>query len=240
MRALPHILAVLAASALTAGASNTANAAGAAFAVDTAEISEIGSCKVESWFSWASNRDLVGTVNPACVFDLGRAVEMSAQIVRSRADGEFSNTIAPKAKTNVIPTAIGRLGVAVAGGATLDIATGEVANVFAYAPATLRLSETARININVGWLLDRTSDRNFLTYGLGTDLKLTDTVIYTAEVFGQAGHADDPAVTRARFQSGLRWRPVDRFSVDLIYGHNINGENAHWITLGSTIRFPAK
>ena len=44
---------------------------------------------------------------------------------------------------------------------------------------------------------------------------------------------------RPRFQTGVRYRPNEIFSVDLIYGHNITGENANWITLGTTIRFPA-
>src|SRR2546422_10010108 len=34
-----------------------ARAAGAAYQVDTVEISEAGACKIESWLSWASNRD---------------------------------------------------------------------------------------------------------------------------------------------------------------------------------------
>ena len=41
-----------------------------------------------------------------------------------------------------------------------------------------------------------------------------------------------------RLQTGLRYRPNEIFSVDLIYGHNITGENANWITVGTTIRFP--
>jgi hypothetical protein len=45
-------------------------------------------------------------------------------------------------------------------------------------------------------------------------------------------------VVRPRFQTGVRYRPDEIVSVDLIYGHNINGENANWITLGTTIRFP--
>ena len=38
----------------------------------------------------------------------------------------------------------------------------------------------------------------------------------------------------------MRYRPNEIFSVDLIYGHNITGENANWITLGTTIRFPVQ
>jgi hypothetical protein len=37
----------------------------------------------------------------------------------------------------------------------------------------------------------------------------------------------------------LRWRPIDRFSMDVILGRNITGENANWITLATSIRFPA-
>ena len=39
-----------------------------------------------------------------------------------------------------------------------------------------------------------------------------------------------PSVTRPRFQAGVRYRPNEIFSVDLIYGRNIMGENANWIT----------
>ena len=47
-----------------------------------------------------------------------------------------------------------------------------------------------------------------------------------------------PSVVRPRFQTGVRYRPNEIFSVDLIYGHNITGESANWITIGTTIRFP--
>ena len=43
-----------------------ARAAGAAYQVDTAEVSEAGACKVESWASFASNRDFFGAASPAC------------------------------------------------------------------------------------------------------------------------------------------------------------------------------
>ncbi|MFL5049773.1 MAG: hypothetical protein ACJ8D4_06655, partial [Xanthobacteraceae bacterium] len=60
----------------------------------------------------------------------------------------------------------------------------------------------------------------------------------TAEVFGQAGSAEINSVVQPRFQAGLRFRPVDRFNIDLIYGRNIAGENANWVTVATVIRFP--
>ena len=59
----------------------------------------------------------------------------------------------------------------------------------------------------------------------------------TAEVFGQAGVAENLPTVQPRWQLGLRYRPIDEFNVDLIYGRNITGENANWITLATVIRF---
>ena len=59
-----------------------------------------------------------------------------------------------------------------------------------------------------------------------------------AEVFGQLGVRQDAVgVTEPRFQVGLRWRPIDDFNVDLIYGRNVYGENSNWITLATVVRF---
>jgi hypothetical protein len=217
-----------------------ARAAGTAFGVDTAEVSEPGSCKIESWASRADNRDVVVTANPACVVDLLTPVELSTQAVRSRADGDWTGSIAPKAKAKIVPTQIGSFGFALAIGSMFDLTEGEQTTAYAYVPATLRLSEIVRINVNGGWLWDRTVDQHYLTYGIGLDWKLTDILILTVETFGQAGRSEEPAVTDPRFQVGLRLRPIDTLSFDLIYGRNINGEDANWMTLAMTVRFPPK
>ena len=241
---------MVAAATACAQAGSQAHAAGAAFAVDTAEISDVGNCKVEAWTSWANNgkgsagapgsADGLATVNPACVIETFSPTEISAQVVRSRGDDEWATSLTPKAKARLIPTAIGSFGFAAAVGASYDPKAHETTTVFAYIPATLRLSENVRINLNGGWQLDRTTDRHFATYGVGLDWRVTDTVILTAETFGQAGTAETASETRPRYQAGVRYRPVDQFNVDVIYGRNINGENADWLTVSTTIRFPPK
>ena len=218
-------------------------AANGAYAVDSADISEVGSCKLESWISTATNTDFSLVANPSCVADVGRPVEFSVLVNRSRSDGEWSTTFQPKAKTNLVPTGVGKFGFAMYAGASFDALTGDNLTTFAVVPATYRLSETMRINLNGGWLWDRTVDRHYLLYGIGWDWKFTDVLQLTIEAFGQAGRADTPSVTSPsvtwpRFQAGVRYRPNEIFSVDLIYGRNIMGENANWITLGTTIRFP--
>lgn len=233
------VASALAVMALAAAASR-AEAAGTAFAVDTAEVGDPGNCKVETWVSVAGNSDHLVTANPSCIVGLWTTTEISLQVQRSRADDEWSTSLTPKAKSRMLPTQIGAFGFAAATGFSVDPHAKEVTSVFGYIPATLRLSEIVRINVNGGWLLDREADRNFATYGLGLDWRMTETLTYTIETFGQiAAHVEAPE-TWPRFQTGLRYRPVDRFSMDFIYGRNINGENSNWFTVGSTIRFPAE
>src|SRR5258708_149649 len=220
---------------LTAGEAYAANGA---YAVDAADISEVGSCKVESWMSAATNSDFSAVANPSCVVNPFKPVELSLLTNRARSDGDWSTTIAPKAKMNIVPTGIGKFGFSFYAGGAFDALTGENLTAFAVVPATFRLSDTMRINLNGGWLWDRPSDRHYLTYGFGFDWKFTEVLQWTIEAFGQAGAADIPSVVHPRFQTGVRYRPNEIFSVDLIYGRNITGENANWITLGTTIRFP--
>ena len=214
-------------------------AANGAYAVDAADISEVGSCKVESWLSTASNTDFSAVANPSCVVNPFQPVELSMLTNHAKSDGEWSTSIQPKAKMNFIPTGIGKLGVSFYAAGSFDVANGENLTAFAVIPATYRLSETMRINVNGGWLWDRTTDKHFALYGASFDWKFTDTLQWTIEAFGQAGASDTPSTVRPRFQTGVRYRPNEIFSVDLIYGHNITGEGASWITIGTTIRFPA-
>ena len=61
-----------------------------------------------------------------------------------------------------------------------------------------------------------------------------------AEVFGLVGERTDPrSIIDPRFQAGIRFTPIETVDLDLIYGRNIAGENANWITVGLNVRFPA-
>jgi len=219
--------------------SGEAWAANGAYAVDATDISEVGSCKLESWLSAATNTDRAAVANPSCVVDLGRPIEMTLQANRARSDGDWSTTLSPKLKTVLVPTAIARFGLAVETGGSYDAVTGANTVAFVTLPATYRLSETMRVNLNAGWFWDRVIDQHYLSYGVGFDWKFTDTLQLTLEGFGLSGAPDDSVgKLQPRAQAGVRWRPNEIFSMDLIVGHNITGENARWITLCSTVRFP--
>jgi hypothetical protein len=121
-----------------------ARAANGAYAVDAADISEVGSCKIESWLQTATNTDFSAVANPSCAVNIFRPVELSLQMVRSHSDGEWSNSFAPKAKWNLIPTGIGKFGLSFYAGGSFDALTGENLTAFAVVPVTYRLSESQR------------------------------------------------------------------------------------------------
>ncbi len=87
-RAAAILVAAILASAAIIGFTGPARGSGAAYAVDSAEVDEPGGCQIETWSAFASNRDFVAVVNPACVFNIARPVEVSVQVSRSRADRE--------------------------------------------------------------------------------------------------------------------------------------------------------
>jgi hypothetical protein len=205
-------------------------AAGGAFAVDDSEVGAPGECKVEAWASFARNHDFIGVLAPACVVDLGRPVELGAQVERARAAGSWSTGLALKAKTSLIPLDGRTFGVGLVGGIAFDLTTRETAEYFVSLPVTLQLAEPLRINLNVGGLRDEIDNRNFVTWGAGFELSLSRGVTLIAEAFGQNS-------TRPAAQVGLRFTPHEKFDFDVIYGRNLAGERADWITTGVNLRF---
>jgi hypothetical protein len=221
-------------------------AADGAFAVDSAEIGKPGDCKVESWASMASNQDFAAVTSPACVVRLGIPVELGAQVQRFRSSDEWGTTGGLKAKINIIPVENHAFGIGISGGNTWDLATGASAGGFINVPVTFALRDNFRINVNGGWLYDNINNRNYAMWGAGFEWGFVKPFTLIGEVFGLAGtlpevEAGEPPAPRAivqpRAQIGLRFTPKDNVDFDLIWGHNITGENAHWVTLGVNLRF---
>ncbi len=218
-------------------------AAGGAFAVDDAEIGAPGSCKVESWVSFASNNDFLGVVSPACVVNIGRPVELGASYVRRNDSGEWGSSGILKGKTNLLPVETNKIGVGLVGAIGFDLDTGQNTDILINVPVTLQITEQFKFNMNGGWLWDRVSDLHYLAWGAGFEWNFVKPVTLIAEVFGFAGRLpieDDVrgprSITQPRFQAGLRFTPHEKIDIDVIYGRNILGEDANWVTVGLNVR----
>ena len=223
-----------------------AHAAGGAFAVDDVEIGKPGDCKIESWAAAASNHDFSAVTSPACVVKLGVPVELGGQLQRSRADGVWGTSGTLKGKLNLIPVADHPFGLGLAGGSSWDLLTGANTGGFVYVPVTFQVRDNIRINLNGGWLYDGPNKIHYATWGAGFEWNFVKPLTLIGEVYGIAGRlpavgedeAPAPnAIREPRTQIGLRFTPHDNIDLDLIWGHNITGENAHWLTIGLNLRF---
>lgn len=235
----PVVTRLLPCAAMLAALHGAAHAAGGAYVVDDVNVDEPGACKIESWLAFAGNRDFAAVTTPTCIVSLIRPTELTVQAARFRADGVWGTALAPKFKTNIVPAAVGTFGLALEGGAVFDLTTGVHATSFLFVPVTYSLSDSFRINVNAGWQHDAVHRHHFASYGLGFEWNFVKPLTLIGEVFGLAGRHDGPRpVTQPRFQVGLRYTPVDTADIDLIFGRNVAGENANWVTLGLNLRFP--
>ena len=226
---------------LAIGLPREALAANGATAVDDTDIDPVGNCKVDSWYSSASNSDRVAFVAPGCVFNFGRPVDITFGFARVRQDGDWSTGAAVKVRTFRIATEDGKVSALFSAAVAYDVTAGEVADILVNIPVTFQILENFKINLNGGWLYNRPDDLHWATYGMSFDWSVNDRFSLIGEVFGLAGNRDlqRPHANDPRAQLILRFKPNENLDFDVAYGRNILGENAHWITVGLNVRFNA-
>jgi hypothetical protein len=206
---------------------------GGAYYVDDAEIGKPGSCEIESWSSFAANGDRIAVFSPACVLNLGRPVELGTNIVNLRSDAQGDTIATLTAKTVPIPIGPSGFGLAIAGAIIYDpghqTGNGAIVNV----PMSYDFSKRIRVNLNFGAQYNDGDPRGlFATSGLGVSWNFVEHWSVISEVFAIIGLGQ----SNPRLQSGIRYSPTKDIDWDLIYGRNLTGEGANWITLGLTIR----
>ena len=107
-------------------------------------------------------------------------------------------------------------------------------------PLTYDFGKHLRFNINVGAQYIRGDSRDigqnppglFATAGAGVAWNVVKEWSVISEVFALMG----PGQSNPRFQSGLRYSPTKDVDWDVIYGRNLTGEGANWVTVALTIR----
>jgi hypothetical protein len=207
---------------------------GGAYYVDDAEIGKVGSCEIESWSSFAANGDRIAVFSPACVFNLGPPVELGTNLLNLRSDSEEDYLATLTAKTVPIPIGSTGFGLAISGAVVYDplnrTGNGLIVNV----PVTYDFSKQLRVNVNFGAQYYFNGDPHglFATAGAGVSWTFLPKWSVISEVFALMG----PGQSNPRFQSGLRYSPTKDIDCDLIYGRNLTGEGANWITVALTLR----
>ncbi len=94
-------------------------------------------------------------------------------------------------------------------------------------------SKRLRLNVNFGAQYNNGDPRGlFATGGVGVSWNFVPQWSIISEVFAIMG----PSQSNPRVQSGIRYSPTQDIDCDLIYGRNLTGEGANWITVALTVR----
>jgi hypothetical protein len=193
-------------------------------------LTNAGQCQLESWTR--RYRDSTESwLLPAC--NLSGNVEISLGTgVAHNAQGERTQDHIIQGKTLVRKLETDDWGWGIALGHIMHPAINPgpnlMGNTYAYIPVSRSLRrDDIVLHANVGWLKDKASGDHKLTWGLGTELKLSSRLTGIAEGFGDH-------TSPAYFQTGFRYAvKPDLFQVDVTWGKQQQDRgDSRWLSFG--------
>lgn len=220
---------ILAALLLLPFSTPAAWAAGGAHIIDDASVETPGHCHLESWL--ASNPQGTDLLNlsPACTFAGLPRLELGASLQHQ--GGTSSDTsFGPTLKLNLRPVETG-LGIALSGNAVWSDRNDRLDTAALLLPLSLQPAEGWRINLNGGWLYNRSGKQQTAGFiGAQVEHDLGHDVSLMVEGFARGGG-------RPGAQMGLRWTPGGGvIDIDLLTGWRTDGSTARTNTIGLTWR----
>jgi len=194
---------------------------------DDARITDAHTCQLESWIK--NNRDSNEYwALPAC--NPGGNLELTAGgALSSDATGSHTTALELQAKTLLKVLEPNNWGLGLSAGTVQHPQTEASGNVwYVNLPASFSFNDDRMVlHANLGWLNDQQYKRQNLTWGLGSETRLSELSWLIAETFGQ--NDETPF-----YQLGLRhWIALNRIQVDMTYGNRIGSNNyEQWFSLG--------
>lgn len=222
---------VLSALALSLSAMPASLANGGPYAVDDAGIATPGKFKLESWSSFANNGDRVWLASPGFTLEALPFVEFELTVESRRTDGEWATTFAPAAKIALRDIDEHGYGLALSVGSGHAGVIRNADTLYAVVPLSLPVHERLNLHFNAGVERDLTENETVGVWGMAAQVMAHERLELIGEVFG-ADH------DRPGWQAGLRPLLFDgRVTLDIVYGRNLDGERADWLTVGLAFEF---
>ena len=200
------------------------------FVTDDARLTTAGSCQLESWMRiYPDSKELWAL--PAC--NPTGNLEFTVGGGRARhEDAPATSDYVFQAKTLFRPLETNDWGIGFAVGTIrhpeINPGPNMLGNTYAYIPLSVSLNDDKVIlHANLGWLKDKASGQNNLSWGVGSEFKLHAKLLGIAETFG-----DNRSMSYG--QVGVRYsvRP-DLFQVDATIGQQLSGPGKnHWVSFG--------
>ncbi|NBV05722.1 MAG: hypothetical protein EBS06_00595 [Proteobacteria bacterium] len=210
--------------------------AAGAYLVDDGGIVNEKKIQIESWYNRSNSNENIFVTDPA--YQLLENAEFSMQETYD-ASAKNINTLWPQVK--YMWHKDDNISAATTVGINYSSTDQKAYGNYGYSSNTLKINDALNVNLYVGWQNWRNIFRNdktitFLNYGAGADWHLTKKLSFIPEIF-QTNGTYKTGPNRPATQFGLRYIANDNLILDTIYGHNINGNNQNWLTLGVTLVF---
>ncbi|MCB5191615.1 hypothetical protein LG198_12830 [Methylobacillus arboreus] len=196
---------------------------------DDARVVDPQSCQLESWAK--RNRDSTEYwALPGC--SPTENLELTLGGAMTREDRASQNTdLMMQAKALFKPLETNGYGYGLVLGYAqhprLDNNSSMVGSTYAYMPVSASFfSDKLILHTNLGALHDKEKRRTDLTWGLGSEIPLSNTVELIAETYGD--HRSRPY-----YQAGVRyWVVRDRIQIDTTYGNRMHNSEDRWFSIG--------
>lgn len=197
---------------------------------DDARLTKDGSCQVESWVKTYSSGNELWTL-PACN-PLGN-FEMTLGVVASKQrNAPSTDDYIFQAKTLFRDLKINdwAMGMVIGTAEHQDNrhpGPNGVGSSYLYFPISHAFLDDKLItHINLGYIHYKRLSQDSIAWGLGSEYKLKDNLLYVLESFGD--HR-----TSAYIQTGLRYTVIpDIFQIDITVGRQFNKDNSSWLSIG--------
>ncbi|NTV69190.1 MAG: hypothetical protein HGA71_03485 [Azonexaceae bacterium] len=199
---------------------------------DDARLTDAGACQVESWVHLhGSQRELWAL--PAC--NPGGNFELTLGGALAYTDShQDSGAMVIQGKTLLKPLETNGYGIGLAAGYATQPGSAHTGNPYFYVPVSFSLADDrVVIHTNLGYTRERENQENRLTWGLGSEIQITDRAWLIAESYGQ--DKGNPF-----FQMGVRyWIVPGHVQIDTTYGSQFGAlSDQHWFSVGLRLISP--
>lgn len=200
------------------------------FVTDDARLTSASSCQLETWTRiYADSTELWAL--PACNPTGNFEITLGAGTAKTDG-GATTHDYVLQFKTLFKPLETNGYGVGFGIGTVNhpDIKPGpnQLGNTYAYVPISISFNNDQTVmHGNLGWLRDRASGKNNMTYGVGGEFRVAPQFTAITELFGDNRSAPF-------MQVGLRYAVIpELFQIDTTFGQQItSGSGSQWLSVG--------
>ncbi|RBA22929.1 hypothetical protein EV677_1687 [Herminiimonas fonticola] len=205
--------------------------AGRPMAVDDAAIINPQGCELETWVQKNQSETQYWAL-PSC--NISGNFELTLGSVRTVSDQDKQTAIVMQGKTVMKRLDTNGWGAGLVIGNQFDKDKSPAGDIYVNVPVSFSyMDDYFLVHVNSGWLHKRDSGRDLMTWGVGSELQVTERTGFTSEVYRQD-------VGKPYYQLGIRHQLIpNRLQIDASYGNRFNGGDNRFFSIGIVLSVDA-